>query len=122
MCIRDRCELARRERVGPLLYDAVRKKHLLPAEVETALRQSYYLTAACNLRLFAALDQALRALAARGIEVIVLKGAALAQTVYPSVALRPMGDLDVLVRPASVPAARTVTFSSCGSMTAVRRR
>ncbi|HQJ51399.1 MAG TPA: nucleotidyltransferase family protein [Anaerolineae bacterium] len=102
------CELARRERVGPLLYDAVRKKDLLPAEVEAALRQSYYLTAACNLRLFEALDQALRALAARGIEVIVLKGAALAQTVYPSVGLRPMGDLDVLVRPASVPAAREV--------------
>ena len=33
-----------------------------------------------------------------GVEALVLKGAALAETVYENVALRPMGDLDLLVR------------------------
>ncbi|MBM3749312.1 MAG: nucleotidyltransferase family protein, partial [Acidobacteria bacterium] len=32
-----------------------------------------------------------------GLPVIVLKGAALAATIYPSIALRPMGDVDLLV-------------------------
>ena len=37
-----------------------------------------------------------------GIETIVLKGAALLLTTYPHPALRPMGDLDLLVREADV--------------------
>jgi hypothetical protein len=39
------------------------------------------------------------------IETILLKGAALLLTVYPHPALRPMGDLDLLVREADVPRA-----------------
>lgn len=40
----------------------------------------------------------LRCYAASGIDVMVLKGAALAQLVYPRPVLRPMRDLDILVR------------------------
>ena len=51
---------------------------------------------------FAFLRQPLAALlsacAEADLDLIVLKGAALAETVYPSPALRPFGDLDVLVR------------------------
>ena len=39
------------------------------------------------------------------IEALVLKGAALAETAYENVALRPMGDLDLLVREADLEAA-----------------
>ncbi|MCX6020384.1 MAG: nucleotidyltransferase family protein, partial [Chloroflexi bacterium] len=42
---------------------------------------------------------------AAGIPVIALKGAALAHTVYPDPALRPMGDLDLLVAEGRLPAA-----------------
>ncbi len=35
----------------------------------------------------------------QNIRVLLLKGAALATTVYPSFAARPMGDVDILVRP-----------------------
>src|SRR5262245_27928191 len=45
------------------------------------------------------LHQALDCLAQRGIEVMLLKGAGLAYSAYDSFADRPMGDLDVLVRP-----------------------
>ena len=40
-----------------------------------------------------------------GLDVILLKGAALAETVYGDIALRPMSDLDLLVRPRDVSAA-----------------
>jgi hypothetical protein len=47
----------------------------------------------------AAMLEALRALAERGIEALVLKGGALAHLVYPEPGLRPMEDIDILVAP-----------------------
>lgn len=46
------------------------------------------------------LGELLHAFEAAGIEAVVLKGAALACLVYPAPELRPMRDLDLLVRPA----------------------
>lgn len=48
----------------------------------------------------------LRAMRDAGVPLIVLKGAVLAETVYPAFGLRPMGDLDLLVWPHDAPAAR----------------
>lgn len=48
------------------------------------------------------LDRTLQALQAAGIEVMLLKGAALGRTVYGSLARRPMLDLDLLVHPEQV--------------------
>jgi len=45
------------------------------------------------------LERALETLAAVGIEAVLLKGAGLATSVYGSFSNRPMGDLDLLVRP-----------------------
>ena len=55
----------------------------------------------------------LRTAADAGLGVIVLKGAALAETAYPRPGLRPFGDMDVLVRPSQTALARTV-FESLG--------
>src|SRR5205085_1224654 len=44
------------------------------------------------------LEESLRALNAAGIDVLLLKGAALAYTVYGSFGVRPMRDIDILVR------------------------
>ncbi len=49
--------------------------------------------------LMAAAVPAVRALREAGIEVVLLKGAALAATVYPHLGARPFGDVDLLVRP-----------------------
>jgi len=57
-----------------------------------------YATAARNLLIYAELIHALRALDAAGVPVIVLKGAALAETIYGSIVDRPMGDADLLAR------------------------
>ncbi len=71
----------------------------MPKEVALALKTTYYQTAANNAVLFKELDRILAAFAEAEIPVIVLKGAALAQTLYPDPGLRPMGDLDLFVRP-----------------------
>lgn len=57
------------------------------------------------------LNALLRAAEREGLEMIVLKGAALAETVYPRPGLRPFGDLDVLVRPADAAQARALLES-----------
>lgn len=57
-----------------------------------------YDTAVRNMLLYGELMRALRALLGAGIPVIVLKGAALADTIYPSIASRPMSDIDLLIR------------------------
>ncbi len=61
--------------------------------------RTYYATVAQNALIYDDLAHALRALRAAEIPVIVLKGAALAETIYPSIADRPMGDADLLVHP-----------------------
>lgn len=51
-----------------------------------------------NMFIYSELMQALSVLLAADVPVIVLKGAALADTIYPSIANRPMNDIDLLVR------------------------
>lgn len=58
-----------------------------------------YATAARNILIYEDLGHALQSLGDAGVSVILLKGAALAKTIYPSIADRPMGDVDLLVRP-----------------------
>ncbi|WP_248353935.1 nucleotidyltransferase family protein [Anaeromyxobacter oryzae] len=55
-----------------------------------------------DARLRAALDEALAALAARGIVPVALKGPILAERAYADPALRESGDLDLLVDPAEL--------------------
>jgi hypothetical protein len=55
-----------------------------------------------NQRVLEGVSPALEALVAEGIEVVAFKGLALATTVYPSLATRPIGDADLLVRRADL--------------------
>jgi hypothetical protein len=100
---------ARRERVAPLLAYALERGQLAPgstsAEAQSVLRREYLATAAKAAILGDAAAGLLSTFARGGIPVIALKGLALAETIYPNPALRPMEDLDLLVRPADLPAA-----------------
>lgn len=51
-----------------------------------------------NTLLMQVLAEVLELLGQAGIDVLVLKGAALCQTLYPEIGLRPMRDIDLLVR------------------------
>jgi hypothetical protein len=68
-----------------------------PQEARRALRALAMRHRDANRIRIQALREILEACADRDIEVRVLKGAALAHLVYPSPAMRPMRDLDVLV-------------------------
>ena len=103
-------EAARAERVGPLLAHACERAELpdgppVPEEVRAALRREHLVTAGKAAILAEAASRLLAAFARAGLPVIALKGLALAETVYPNPALRPMEDLDILVRTGDLPAA-----------------
>lgn len=71
---------------------------VVPGPVSAALARMTLVTEFRMSRLEERLDETLVPLRAAGIDVILLKGAGLASTVYPSFNLRPMGDLDILVK------------------------
>jgi hypothetical protein len=92
--------LSRRLDVAPLLYQRLQAggaDTATPPAVGRVLRECYLATAASNLRFYRELQALLGALRAAGVRVMVLKGAFLAEVVYRNVALRPLGDLDLLV-------------------------
>lgn len=86
--------------LAPLLYDSIRRsdESLVPVEILSSLRKHYYDTAGGNLLILRELVAILRIFDAVGIDVVVLKGAALIQDVYEKLAYRPMVDLDLLIR------------------------
>ncbi len=95
-----------RHNLAPMLFAAL--KHLgrtddPPAAVTEMLRLAYLRTSAANWLAFQELGDLLAQCARENISMILLKGAALANTVYPNIALRPMGDLDLLIRFADAP-------------------
>lgn len=71
---------------------------LVPPEVTAALSRQALVTQFRMSRLEQRLTETLTALREAGIDVILLKGAGLATTVYGSIAERPMADLDLMVR------------------------
>jgi hypothetical protein len=93
-------QAAARHGVAPLLWHHAQQgtwAAQMPAAAHQDLRRAYYTTTAQNTMLYHELGRILAAL--EGIPVVVLKGAALAATLYPQIGLRPMGDIDVLVAP-----------------------
>jgi hypothetical protein len=100
--------LADAHRLTPLLH-----RHLsdvaagvAPERVLRTLREHNVSNAAHSLRLAAELLDVLAALAAHGIPALPFKGPVLAQRAYDTLAVRQMGDLDVLVRRRDVVRAR----------------
>jgi Uncharacterised nucleotidyltransferase len=72
----------------------------VPRVVRRRLTERVAASRARHLVMLRELGPVLRGCAAAGIDVIVLKGPALAEHVYPEPTLRPFSDLDLLVHPA----------------------
>ena len=94
-------QIAQDQGVAPLLYrtftDDVWPSNI-PAKLCSFLETAYYTSAAQNALLYGELERILAGLGEAGIRVILLKGAALAVNLYPDIAVRPMHDLDLMVR------------------------
>jgi Uncharacterised nucleotidyltransferase len=89
-----------RHGVAPLLYHRLRTFHSdipIPANVMARLRHIYLQSAARSMHLYHELRKVLGLLRDANIPVIALKGAHLAELVYGNIAIRPMGDVDILV-------------------------
>lgn len=92
-------------RVSPLLYRTLADGGDAPPGVVSELRRDYVHTTLRNRNLHRTLAVILAALHDAAIPIMLLKGAALAFAVYDDPGLRPMSDLDLLIRRADVEAA-----------------
>ncbi|WLE99253.1 MAG: nucleotidyltransferase family protein [Candidatus Electrothrix communis] len=91
---------AERYGISPLLYKHVEEgKISIPKHAYRSLHTLFIKHRRANAIRMRSLSEILQHFDQIGIEVLVLKGAALANTVYPQAGLRPMRDIDLLVRP-----------------------
>jgi len=94
-------QLANRHGVTPLLYYHLKETGILKQiqdEVMQRLRKTYLFSAETNIRRCHEFSKMLRMSNKNGIPIIVLKGAALAEMIYQNIALRPMSDVDILIK------------------------
>ena len=104
-----------RHRVAPLFYKKIKQagaEKLIPSEALNALRKQYLATAAYNTVLFSQLNELVASLNCNNIPVMLLKGAHLAQFVYKDIALRPMADIDILVKEEHLSEAVQIAFEA----------
>ena len=106
---------ASRHRIGPLLYSKIQQaetESIVPTDVVQKLREKYLANAYRNTVLFHQLSELLACLNNQDIPVILLKGAHLAEFVYKDISLRPMSDLDILVKEAHLSQAVQIAFKA----------
>jgi hypothetical protein len=95
------------ERWLPLIGWRLRHAELIPP-IRRRLAAAHREAWVANTRLWLATAPPLASFDAAGIDWMLLKGAALAWSVYESAAHRPIGDVDVLVRPHHAAAAHAL--------------
>jgi len=103
-------------RIASLVFHHIKKagSHaLVPAEIIKKLEANYNAMAYQNLLIRNELVSILKAFEEKNIGVLLLKGWALIGTVYKNLALRPMSDIDLLVRKGAIPEVR-VCMASLG--------
>ena len=86
--------------IGPMLNHKIPmliNKHLIPADAQQRLQQSYLRTLARGMRLYEAFREVGTALNKAGIKFVALKGVYLAEALYQDIGLRLFSDIDLLV-------------------------
>jgi len=99
----------REERLSPFVYTQLRQTsrwRTLPDPVQQALSRDFQEFSVRAFLMDAELARVVASLAAIGVPVLLLKGAALGRTVYGSTAERPAGDFDLLIASPQVEPAR----------------
>ena len=95
------------QRLLPILYHNLRSLGVAANSLQE-YRRAYDQAWCENQFMFSHAAAIVRGLREAGIEVLLLKGAALALAFYPDPALRPMSDIDILVRPEQIAKATEV--------------
>src|SRR3989338_7451787 len=92
-------KIARDNNISPKLYTILKKWHdKLPENFLGELRRDYLSAAARNTLIYSEFKRAAEGFKDKGIDVIVMKGAALAELIYQNIGLRNMSDIDLLIR------------------------
>lgn len=99
---------AERHGLSPLLFRNLQRHFPLEFPAPQDQRQKSFRHHVGNLFLAGALLRILNAMRAAGIRALAYKGPAFAGLLYGDVTLREMSDLDILIEPTSIPAARNV--------------
>lgn len=99
---------ADRHGLSPLLSRNLQLHFPLEVPAPQSQREKSFQHNVGNLFLAGALLNVLNAMRAAGIRALAYKGPALAASLYGDITLREMSDLDILVEPASISAARKV--------------
>jgi hypothetical protein len=97
--------------IVPILYwhcGTLPPEFLPPEEVLNEMRRAFVWSRGRALWMDRQLREILTAFDKTGIRILVLKGPALARTVYPHTAMRPSLDLDLLVRPEDMARSRAI--------------
>jgi hypothetical protein len=89
----------RTEGLAPLAFHSLANLPPVEPAIRQLLAHEHRRSARLNLSALADLHTMLPAFAAAQVPVLLMKGAALATRLYPMPSLRPMRDLDLLVRP-----------------------
>jgi hypothetical protein len=100
--------------VGPILYKVMLHQGLdraAPKKITETCKLAYINSTIFNALLLHDLDLIVSRLYSAGIRVIVLKGGFLARAVYPEIGLRPMSDLDILIRELDIPTVQEIVES-----------
>lgn len=95
------CDMEKLHRLGPMLHRRL-SGFAVPDAVSGQLKASQRRHAMRNLKIYRELVSVTRILNDANIPSIALKGAYLARFAYPDPGLRPMRDLDLLIRPEQV--------------------
>ncbi len=94
--------------LSPLIYSKLKKANAIeqvPPKVIERFEELYYGYVLENTKLYRHLTTVLTAFSQKDIPIIVLKGAALAECVYEDIGLRPMFDVDLLIKKEDISAA-----------------
>lgn len=94
--------------VASIIYRNIRdaKYEFLDKNFYSEIESYYYGIAGKNTKYFREMEKILLSLNESGVGTIVLKGAALGESVYNNIALRPIEDIDLLVKKFDFPAAK----------------
>jgi hypothetical protein len=98
-------ESARWHGVVPLVFNNLKnipERHQIPDEIIEDLKSDYRKNLVRNTIIFAKLDRVLAAFEKHRIQIIPIKGAAFTREIYGDIGLRPMSDIDILVKRADV--------------------
>ena len=101
-------KIGRDNNISPKLYAVLKKWRDIPEKFMGGLRRDYLSTAARNTLIYSEFKKVAESFKDKEIDVIVMKGAALAELIYQDIGLRSMSDVDLLIRKEDIKRANDV--------------